>query len=166
MAEIKFHDYTMKVQKAIDEVAMSALEEAAGELKSQVMRNTKTDTSQTKNSWEHNVKFSKGLYTATVGSPLQNAIWEEFGTGEHALKGNGRQGYWVFVAGQESTKSKSTKSYTLPEAKRAVAYLRSKGLDAYYTSGKKARRPFWKAYSSLKNQLIKFIQDKVKGALK
>ena len=134
----KFHDHTEKVKDVIAEVAQAALEEAAGELESQVKRNTKVDTGQTKNSWTHRVSESETGYTAQVGSPLQNAIWEEFGTGDYALHGDGRKGGW-FYEDEEG--------------------------NGHFTHGKKPRRPFWKAYSTMKNKLIKFIQDKFKGGL-
>lgn len=31
-----------------------------------------------------------------ISSPLENAIWTELGTGEFALKGNGRKGGWKY----------------------------------------------------------------------
>lgn len=120
------------------DLAFAVLEEACGELESQVKRNTAVDTGQTKNSWTHAVKSSGEETTGTVGSPLQNAIWEEFGTGEYALNGDGRKGGWFYVD--------------------------EKG-EGHFTHGKHPRRPFWKAYSLLKNRLIKFIQDRFKGGL-
>ena len=70
------------------------LYEAAGELEAQVKRNTKVGTGQLKNSWTYKVDESKG--EATIGSPLENAIWEEFGTGQYALHGDGRKTPWVY----------------------------------------------------------------------
>jgi hypothetical protein len=165
MAKVEFHDYTIKVKEAIADIAFSSLEEAAGELESQVKRNTRVASSDTKNSWKHRVTGSMmaDQYEAQIGSPLENAIWEEFGTGEHALDGKGRRGgYWVYVKGS-SKKSKTGKTYTLQEAKRVVAIMRKKGLDAYYTNGKKPSRALYKAYTSMKNKIIKMIQDRFKG---
>ena len=159
--EVEFKDYTIKVINAINDKANAVLEECAGELKSQTMQNTRTASSQTKVNWKHHVDDNK--HVATIGNPLENAIWEEFGTGEHALGGKGRQGgYWVFVKGS-SKKSNQSKTYTLEEAKKVVAIMRSKGLDAYYTSGKKPSRAFWNAYNSLKNPIIKRIENIFKG---
>lgn len=161
MADVQFEDYTIKVQEAIDNRINAVLEECAGELESQVKRNTRVDTSNTKNKWKHHVDDAK--HEATIGNSEENAIWEEFGTGEYALEGKGRRGgYWVFVKGS-SKKSKNGKTYTLDEAKRVVAIMRKKGLDAYYTNGKKPTRAFWNAFSSLKNNIIKHIQDSLKG---
>ena len=92
---VEFHDFTIKVIGAMDDIINAVLEECAGELESAAKRNTRVDTSQTKNNWRHYVDDAK--HEATIGNPLENAIWEEFGTGEHALKGNGRKGGWFYV---------------------------------------------------------------------
>lgn len=168
MANIRFIDHTEEVKALIVELAESSLEEVCGELESQVKRNQSKyrDSGDTTNSWQHKVMRSGEDYIGIVGSDHENAIWEEFGTGEHALNKDGRKGYWVFVAGGDGgSTSKSKKSYTLKQAKRIVAIMRKKGLNAYYTSGKKPRRHFQKAYDKNKNKMIKFIQDRFKGGL-
>lgn len=131
---VEFHDYTIKVQGAINSKIDAVLEECAGELESQVKRNSRVDTGKTKNSFQHTVDTD--THTAYIGSNNENAIWEEFGTGEYALKGNGRKGGWVY--------------------KDAEGHF-------HHTIGKKPSRAFWKAYTSLKNAIIKRIQDSLKG---
>ena len=133
-SKVEFKDFTIKVKGAIDDRINAALEECAGELESQVKRNSRVDTGKTKSSFQHRVVDSE--HTAYIGSNEENAIWEEFGTGEHALKGNGRKGGWFYVD--------------------------EKG-EGHYTTGKKPSRAFWKAYTSLKNAIVKRIQDSLKG---
>ena len=70
------------------------LTKSAGNSKRKLKRNTRVDSSQTKGSWQYVV--DEGEKKVTVGSPLQNAIWEEFGTGEHAIHGDGRKGCWSY----------------------------------------------------------------------
>ena len=135
---VEFKDFSVNVKSAMKDIAPAVLEEVAGELESQVKRNTAVDTGQTKNSWTHNVKSSEEEHVATIGSSLQNAIWEEFGTGDYALHGNGRKGGWFYVD--------------------------EKG-NGHFTHGKHPRRPFFKAYTALKNSIIKRIQDAFKGGL-
>ena len=134
MADVQFHDFSIEVMGAIDDKINAALEECAGELESAAKRNTRVDTSQTKNNWRHYVDDAK--HEATIGNPLENAIWEEFGTGEHALKGNGRQGGWYYVD--------------------------EKG-EGHFTHGKKPSRAFHHAFISLKNSIINRIQEALKG---
>ena len=92
MAEVKIEDNTIEVLGAIDAQINIALEECAGALESRVTRNqTRVDSGHTKGKWQHYVDEEKHI--AYVGNPLENAIWEEFGTGEQALYGNGRKGW-------------------------------------------------------------------------
>lgn len=95
MAGVEFEDFSIQVKKAIEEKALKFLEEAASEVESQARRNSRVDTGQLKGSWTHVVDES--AQKATIGSPLENAIWEEFGTGEYALHGDGRKGGWCYV---------------------------------------------------------------------
>ena len=132
--EVEFHDYTIKVINAMNDKANAVLEECAGELESQTKRNSRVDTGKTKNSFQHKVVDSE--HVAYIGSNHENAIWEEFGTGEYALEGNGRKGGWTYVD--------------------------EKG-DGHFTRGKKPSRAFWNAYNSLKNQIINRIQNSFKG---
>ena len=134
----KFIDHTEEVQAAMMDCAIRALEEVSGELESQVKRNTAVDTGQLKNSWTHRITPSMTKTEAQVGSPLQNAIWEEFGTGQYALQGNGRKGGWFYVDGKGN---------------------------GHFTRGKQPRRAFWNAYTSMKSKLIKHIQDVFKGGM-
>ena len=131
---VEFKDFTIEVQGKISDTINAKLEEVAGELESAAKRNTKVVTSQTKNSWRHYVNDE--THTATIGSSYENAIWEEFGTGEHALNGDGRKGGW---------------SYQDDSGKW------------YHTHGKKPKRAFHKAYTSLKNKIINYLQNSLKG---
>lgn len=132
MADVKFefNDYRIEVMNAIDNKINNVLEECAGELESQVKRNSRVKTGQTKNSFRHKVVDSE--HAAYIGSDYENAIWEEFGTGEYALNNDGRKGGWFYVddAGK-----------------------------GHFTHGKRPSRAFWNAYTSLKNKIINRIQN-------
>ena len=134
MADVVFKDFSVEVMDSMDDKINAVLEECAGELESQVKRNSRVDTGKTKNSFRHHVDDEKHI--ATIGSSDENAIWEEFGTGEYALKGNGRKGGWI--------------------------YKDAKG-DWHHTYGKKPSRAFFKAFTSLKNKIITKIQNSLKG---
>lgn len=134
---VQFDDFSMQVKAALEEAAVQFLYEAAGELASQTARNSPVDTGQLKNSWQYKVDESK--LEATIGSPLENAIWNEYGTGEYALEGNGRKGGW--------------------------SYKDDHG-DWHHTFGKKPERTFDKAYKGLKPKIIKRAEDVLKGTMK
>lgn len=123
---IEFEDYRVQVKEALEEAGIKFLHEAAGELQSRTARNSRVRTGQTKGSYEYKVNESD--LSATIGSNFENAIWEEFGTGEYALKGDGRKGGWV--------------------------YQDAKG-EYHYTKGKTPNRPLHNAFTSLKSKLVK-----------
>lgn len=137
MAGMKFEDFSMQVKGAIDEAIMQYLNEASGELVSQTASNSPVDTGQLKNSWNYNV--DEGNQESKIGSPLENAIWNEFGTGEYALEGNGRKGGW---------------KYQDEEGKW------------HFTTGKPPQRTFKKSYDALKPKLVKRAEEVMKGRLK
>lgn len=162
--KVEFQDFHIQVKGAIQDKVVAFLEEAVGELRSQASRNSRRKTSQTAGSYE--TKVDESTLTGYVGSDYWNAVFEEFGTGEHALNGDGRKGYWVYVdTGGEIKAPKGGKSLTLKQAKRTMAILRKKGLNAYYTNGKTAQRPLWKAFTSSKTKIIKHAEE-VFGGLK
>lgn len=133
-SNVEFHDFSVKVMGEIDDRVNIVLEECAGELESQIKRNSRVDTGKTKNSFRHHV--DDDAHVAYIGSPDENAIWEEFGTGEYAINGDGRKGGWV--------------------------YYDEKG-ERHFTIGKKPSRAMWNAYSRMKNMIIRRIQDFMKG---
>lgn len=83
-------------------------------------------------------------YEGVVYTPLFYAPYVEYGTGieaEHPSKPGRQDVPWVYVEHSSRESGNAQKSYTLEEAKKTVAYLRSKGLEAYYTYGQKPQ-PF------------------------
>lgn len=132
MAGIEFTDNSAIVKAAVSEGVRAFLYEAGGELQAQTRRNSRVDTGQTKGSYQYKVQEGSGESTAHVGSSLQNAIWEEFGTGEYALHGDGRKGGWVYVDAS------------------------GKG---HFTRGKTANRPLYNAFNTLREKLKRRLQE-------
>lgn len=94
MVEVKFEDFSIRVKDALNAGILKGLELAASEIQTQAARNSRVDEGNLKGSWTHIVDES--AKEATIGSPLENAIWEELGTGEYAVEGNGRKGGWLY----------------------------------------------------------------------
>ena len=132
MADVKFEDYRIEVKEAFGVNTEAALEEAAGEIVSQTKRNSRVKTGQTKNSFSHKVIGD----TAYMGSDYENAIWEEFGTGDYALNGDGRKGGWFYVDDDG---------------------------EGHFTHGKRPSRAFYKAYTSLKARIIAMFENRFRG---
>lgn len=113
---VKIEDYTEEVINAIDKEVIAWLYEAGGVIASSAARNSRVDTGQLKGSWTYIVDESNS--SVTIGSPLENAIWEEFGTGEYAVNGNGRKTPWRYqdAKGQWHTTRGKTPNHTLERA--------------------------------------------------
>ena len=134
---VEFQDNRARVIGVLNDAVTAYLYEAGGELTSQVKRNTRVDTGQLKGSWGYAVDEENG--ECVVGSTLQNAIWEEFGTGEFADGNKGRKDTpWT--------------------------YRDEKG-NFHKTSGKKPSRAFQKAFDSTKNKIVKQAQTVLSEAM-
>lgn len=159
---IVFEDYSVKVKDTMKDKCISSLYEIGVELQSRVQRLSIRKTSQTADSYQY--KVDEGQLAVHLGSDFQNAIWEEFGTGEFALEGNGRKGWWVYVTGSPSKGSASGgKSYRSPkQAEMAVALLKEQGLDAHMTKGKKPRRPLLRTMKYTAPRFKKKLESKLK----
>lgn len=94
MADIEFHNFSVQVKEALGDAIIQFLHESGSTLQRQAANNTRIGTGETAGKWSYIVDESK--QECTIGNPLQNAIWEEFGTGEFALYGNGRKGGWRY----------------------------------------------------------------------
>lgn len=128
---MSFEDNRIKIKQILNDKALKYLEEISAEFESQTAKNTRVDTSQTKNAWSHIVDEEK--LEATIGNSLENAIWEEMGTGEYALNNDGRKGGWIY------------------KNKKTGKYIR--------TVGKKPSRAFFKAYVTLKPLALKKAEE-------
>lgn len=160
---VEFEDYSIQVKGAIKDAAKKWLEEAAGEIESQAKRNMPSGHwyAQQKAAFDHRVDTS--ALEAHIGNPMEEALWTEFGTGEFAVNGDGRKGYWVYVKGSGKGGSTGGKSYTLEEAKRVMAMMQSDGIDAHITKGQRPHRPLQSAFTSLKSALIRRAENIMKG---
>lgn len=137
MADIEFVDNRVQVNKALDDAVGAFLLEASAEIVSAAARGSRVDSGQLKGSWKANVNESKG--EAVIGSELENAIWEEFGTGEYAAKGDGRKGGW--------------------------SYQDDSG-NWYHTTGKKPNRTLQRAFDGTKGKIINRAKQIFKEGMK
>ena len=87
-----FDDNFFNVEREFGQVCKQWLEESASELEAQVKRNSRVKSGDTKRSYSHVITDNEAI----VGSTMENAIWEEFGTGEYAVNGNGRKTPWRY----------------------------------------------------------------------
>ncbi len=132
--DIHIEDNSGEAKDTFRRNAVAWLHEACGELTSAVRNNQRVRTGRTRQSWRYVVDEDR--LEGFVASDAENAVYEEFGTGEYALNGNGRKGGWF--------------------------YKDEKGV-GHFTRGKKPQRPLYKAYMALKNVIIASAQKRFKG---
>ena len=148
--KIKFVDYSAKVTAELDEATFNFLEEAGSTVEDRVKKLTRVDSGKTRDKWDHVV--DKAGLKVTVGNPLENAIWEERGTGEYALYGKGRKGGWWIPA-----KKLDPRTIGLFESK--YNFIKSVDEDTgeafYFTRGKKGTRALHKAFKNSKGEITK-----------
>lgn len=164
---VEFKDFSMEVLAELDETTIEFLYEAAAEVTSQAQRTCVMEDDagkRLKGSYANVVDESKG--TATVGTPLEEGYWEEWGTGEYAAHGDGRKGWWVYIRGQASQGGGA--SYrTKEEAEEAATFLRVvKGLDAVVTNGRPPNYTLEKSFQSKTEWAEGRLADMLKERMK
>lgn len=162
-SRVDFKDFSIDVKAAMNSTTIAWLHETANEVTAQAQRNCVMEDDagkQLKGSYKNVVDDGKG--EAQVGSPLESAYWEEWGTGEYAAHKDGRKGWWVYIKGQAS--KGGGKSYrTKEEAEEAAAFLRgAKKLDAMVTNGRRPNYTLEKSFESTKNPAIAQLERMLK----
>ena len=166
---VKFKDYSIEVEEALNDTSIAWLHEAANEIAAQAQRTTSTEDwtneerTRLRDNYRAEVDESKGK--AMIGTPLEEGYWEEWGTGEYAAHGDGRKGWWVFIRGQASQGGGKNDS-TREEAEEAAAFLRRvKGLDAVVTIGRRPNytleRSFEKKQGWAKDLLADMLKERM-----
>nr|DAN11422.1 MAG TPA: putative tail component [Caudoviricetes sp.] len=158
--KITLEDHSAEVYKELEAACQRALEKCGLAAVNYATKLCPVVTGDLRDSITHKVIDSEKA--AYIGTNSEYATYVEMGTGVYGPAPT--SGYWVYVRGGESKKSNSPgKRYTLEEAKRIVAILRRKGLDAHMTDGRKAT-PFIKpAVANHAEQYQKIIKRELKN---
>lgn len=158
--KITFDDHSDEVLSAFDAAMARGLEKCGLVAEGYAKKLCPVDTGNLHNSITHTV--DSGEKAAYVGTDSEYAVYVEMGTGVHSPTPT--SGYWVYVVGNESKKSRTPgKRYTFEEAKRIVAILRRKGLDAHMTDGRRATPYIKPAVADHAQQYQKIIKSELKG---
>ena len=161
---VKFIDNSIQVKAAINDTSIAWLNDWAPTIASHAKVNTKLDGEagdELRKSYSFSVNESKG--EALVGSSMEAAFWEEFGTGSYAVHGDGRKGWWIYIEGQESMGGGRTYS-TKEEAEQMAAYIRSKyGKPAVVTNGRQPSKTLETAFTVNKTPAIADLERRMKG---
>lgn len=134
---MKLSKNTDIVKSNLERGCLKWLEETAQALVSKTKENTAVSSGRTRDGWSCILNREEGF--AVIGNPLENAVWEEFGTGEYALSGDGRKNGWVYC---------------------------DKEGNFHFTYGKQPRRPMMKAYLQLKGEAVSSAENILKEVMK
>lgn len=161
--KVKITDNSAKTKAEFEAAALRALEKCgltAEAYAKKLCGGFKHPTGNLRNSISHKVVSNeKAVY---VGSNVEYAAYVELGTGIYHP--GGRKGWWVYVDGSTpSGKTGGGKTYTYEQAKQVVAILRSKGLDAHMTQGRKAQPYLKPAVADHAQTYRNIIESELKG---
>ena len=153
-SNIKFTDNSIEVTEHINKGLRKSLREVAAEIVRQAKINSRVSTGETRKKYSYRTQETVNGFVAYIGSNYKNAIWEEFGTGEYALKG-GRKTPWYVPVERVSGKKKPTF-----QGKVVVVYGKD-GQAFYKTDGKKPSRALFRAFEENKDKYIARLQKAV-----
>lgn len=93
---VEFKDYSMKVKGVMNDATKAWLATWGNEIASQAKDNVQLD-GEAGNQLRGSYRSSAVRNAAVeIGTPLEAGYWEEFGTGEHAVRSPHRTGWWVY----------------------------------------------------------------------
>ena len=93
----KFTDNSKKVKAQMDDAMFQALESAALIVEASAKALAPVgDSGELRDKIDHNVVDTSNGPAAKIGSPLDYAMYVEYGTGEFAENGAGRKGGWSY----------------------------------------------------------------------
>lgn len=161
--KFEFEDNSSAIKNKINKSIETYLSEIGMLLTSQTQENSRVNTGRTKGSWNSITYQKENRIGVIVGSELENALWEEFGTGEFALDKskttrNGKGWFIPIGYARGQMPMEVARRYWLKNVKDY------KNIKFIYTRGKKPTRAFYRAFLSLRNEIKseKFIKEKMK----
>lgn len=154
---VELKDNSIKVKAALNDAIINWLHQAAEVIESQAKQNTVVGaTTDTENEWGFAVDESKG--EAIIGNKIENAIWEEFGTGDYALEKRRNTPWYVPVDGYVGKKRPSY------NGKVVIVYGKN-GKAFYKTNGKKPRRMLHNAFETKRSAIVKEAERIIKAEM-
>jgi len=134
--EVEVNDKTQEYLTKAKQRVLIALSEIKNDIAQQASINSPVDTGDLSRSFLSDSYVDTTEKTAYIGSTKEYSIYQEFGTGEYAVNGNGRKGGW--------------------------SYQDAKG-QWHKTNGIKPQRMLYKAVQSKKSQIPYKIKVAMEG---
>lgn len=162
---VEFKDFSIEVKAALNDITKGWLHTWANEIASKAKDNTQMDGEQgvqLRRSYRADV--DEGAGSAKVGTPLESGYWEEYGTGEHAVKNPHRTGWWVYIEGGSGYKGETNYYSSKEEAEAAAAFIQRKYRKrAVATNGRDPNYTLEKAFTATKPRAVADLENKLKG---
>lgn len=161
---VEFKDNSGVIKAIVDEVGAAWLNEWGDEIAAKAKDNCAMtdDNGQLKASYRADVRQKE----ARVGTPLESGLWEEYGTGEHAVKNPHRTGWWVYIEGGSGYEGATNHYNSEEEAEAAAAYIRRKhGKKAVATNGRDPNYTLEKAFKTSAPKMEADLQRKLNARL-
>jgi len=163
-------DYSVQVKARLSQAVRNALYESGSEVASHANSNVQmqNDAGQ-KLRGSYTCSVNATGDKATVGTPHEEGLWEEFGTGSHAdLAKNGgipgRPEWWVYVT-NETPRATQPVYLTENEAKAIAAGLREQGKDAHASDGYDPSYTLEKAFIANKGRIERIFESDVRTGM-
>lgn len=153
---VKFVDNSGKIIALVEEAGEAWLREEANEVASKAKDTCSftDDGGQLRGSYRPDIRQKE----ARVGTPLESGYWEEFGTGEHAVREPHRTGWWVYKDGYQG---RGGKVLTEDEAK-AIA---ERDPTIHATNGREPNYTLENAFNARKPKMQPNLQKKLNERL-
>lgn len=95
---VEIKDYTAQILANWETKGKSFLTEVKDLIAGQASSNSPSDNGDLARSFLTDSYVDETEGVAYIGSSLEYSIYQEYGTGEYALQGNGRLGGWVYYS--------------------------------------------------------------------
>lgn len=141
---VEFKDFSARLKTVCNEVGNVWLNKWGNSIASKAKDTSQLDGDagvELRKSYRAEVNTGKG--EAIVGTPLEQGYWEEYGTGEHAVREPHRRGWWVYSDDYEGNGGK-----ILKEA-QAKAIAASSGGELHATDGRDPHYTLENAFKTL-----------------
>lgn len=154
---VEFKDFSIHVKAGLNDITKGWLHTWSNEIASKARDTVQMDGEQgiqLRKSYRADVDDGAGV--AQIGTPLESGYWEEYGTGEYAVHGDGRKGWWVYKDGYQG---KGGKVLTETEAKAIAAEDSS----LHASNGREPGYTLEKAFTVTKPKALADLETKLRG---
>ena len=154
---VEFHDFSIEVKAELNDTTKSWLHTWANEIASKAKDTVQMDGDQgvqLRKSYRADVDEGAGV--AQIGTPLESGYWEEYGTGEYAVHGDGRKGWWVYKDGYQGNGGD-----VLTEAEAKAIAASDPSLHA--SNGREPSYTLEKAFTVTKPKAVADLETKLRG---